>query len=389
MNIKELAEQLEPYIVERRREYHQYPETSFNEVETTKRLKRDLEEMGLEPELFQGVTGMTATICGGKPGKTIALRSDIDALLVKEETGLPFASENGSMHACGHDNHMAMLLGAAKILLQVKDELKGNVKLIFQPAEEVAMGAKAAIERGAMDNVDAVAGLHVWGGLEEGKINFQPGNRMAGCDTFQIHIKGFSAHGSEPQNGIDAIAAAANVIMGLQTYVSRRNTPLNPLVITMGTIQGGTRFNTIANKVEIEGTVRTFDRELQKRLPEELRQMAKNAAAVLGATAELDYQYMTPPVLNLDRKLNTIAGNAAVKLFGEAVYKDMEPVMGSEDFSFYGDKAPSIFGFLGTRNEKEGRAFSNHNEKYDMAEKCLKMGSAVMAQLAINYLEEA
>lgn len=385
-DIKKLADKYESYIVERRREYHQYPELSLEEAETTKRLKRDLEEMGLEVQTFSDMTGLIAVIHGGKPGRTIAFRSDIDGLKVKEETGLPFASTNGNMHACGHDNHMSMLLGAARILMDVKDELCGNVKLIFQPAEEVAVGARRMIEHGAMDGVDAVVGMHVWADLDEGKINFQPGNRMAGCDTFQIHVKGFAAHGSAPHHGVDAIVAAASIIMNLQTFVSRTNDPVNPLVVTIGTINGGSRFNILANSVEMEGTVRTFNREFQKVLPDKMRTIIENTAKALGAEASLDYQYMTVPVINTDDELNRLGKDAIVKLYGEEAYGSLDAMMGSEDFSFFSEHAPSIYGYVGTRNEKEGRIYSNHHEKYDMAECMLKKGSAVMAQLAVDYL---
>mgnify|MGYP002604731540 len=250
-NIRELAEQYNDYIIERRRYYHSCPELSGQEIHTTEALKADLEAMGVEVELCKTCHGLVGTIKGGKPGKAVvALRSDTDALPVEEKTGLPFASENpGVMHACGHDNHMAMLLGAAKILTTIRDEIPGTVKLLFQPAEETAQGAKAMIAEGVLKGVDAIYGAHIWGDFDAPYIDVSAGNRMACCDTFRITVEGSSTHGSTPHLGTDAIVAAASIIMNIQTYVSRNNDPLNPLVVTVGKIDGGQRFNILANKV--------------------------------------------------------------------------------------------------------------------------------------------
>ena len=388
MDIRALAEKYEDYIIEQRRWFHAHPELSWEEFGTTDHIQEELEKMGLEVHRFDGRPGCTAMIYGGKaaPGaKTVALRADIDALPVEEKTGLPFASENpGVMHACGHDNHMAMLLGAAKILCEVKDELEGNVKLLFQAAEETCFGAEYYVQQGVLDGVDAIYGQHIWAGLEAPYLNVQPGVRMASCDNFTITVEGSSTHGSTPHLGTDAIVAAASIIMNIQTIVSRNNDPLNALVVTIGEIHGGQRFNILANKVVMEGTCRTHSREMRGKIEPLLRRICEDTAAAFGAKAELKYDAFPSPVINDHEDLNQIAHDAAVKLYGEEGIKEMPRVMGSEDFAYFMDVVPGIFGFLGSR-DAEHQA-SNHNDCYDVPEDVLKRGAAMSAQFAADYL---
>ena len=388
MDIRALAEKYEGYIIEQRRWFHAHPELSWEEFGTTDHIQEELEKMGLEVHRFEGRPGCTAMIYGGKavPGaKTVALRADIDALPVEEQTGLPFASENpGVMHACGHDNHMAMLLGAAKILCEVKDELEGNVKLLFQAAEETCFGAEYYVQQGVLDGVDAIYGQHIWAGLEAPYLNVQPGVRMASCDNFTITVEGSSTHGSTPHLGTDAIVAAASIIMNIQTIVSRNNDPLNALVVSIGEIHGGQRFNILANKVVMEGTCRTHSREMRGKIEPLLRRICEDTAAAFGAKAELKYDAFPSPVINDHDDLNQIAHDAAVKLYGEEGIKEMPRVMGSEDFAYFMDVVPGIFGFLGSR-DAEHQA-SNHNDCYDVPEDVLKRGAAMHAQFAADYL---
>ena len=326
MDIRALAEKYEGYIIEQRRWFHAHPELSWEEFGTTDHIQEELEKMGLEVHRFEGRPGCTAMIYGGKavPGaKTVALRADIDALPVEEKTGLPFASENpGVMHACGHDNHMAMLLGAAKILCEVKDELEGNVKLLFQAAEETCFGAEYYVQQGVLNGVDAIYGQHIWAGLEAPYLNVQPGVRMASCDNFTITVEGSSTHGSTPHLGTDAIVAAASIIMNIQTIVSRNNDPLNALVVSIGEIHGGQRFNILANKVVMEGTCRTHSREMRGKIEPLLRRICEDTAAAFGAKAELKYDAFPSPVINDHDDLNQIAHDAAVKLYGEEGIKN-------------------------------------------------------------------
>ena len=388
MEIKELAQKYESYIIERRRYYHAHPELSFKEWETTKSLIADLKSMGLEIQSFEDYPGLVATLDTGKPGRTVMLRADIDALPVKECTGLDFASENdGVMHACGHDNHIAMLLGAAKILVEKKDELCGKVKFLLQSGEEMACGAKYYVEHGILDGVDAIFGQHIWGTLDAPYVCVASGNRMASCDNFTIHVKGLQSHGSAPQDGHDAIVAASAIVMALQTYVSRKNNPVNPLVVSVGKFHGGSMYNIICPDVELVGTIRTYSRELRHCLEDDLRKIVTNTAAAHDCTADFELSPMLPAVINDNAELNEIAQNAALKLFGaEGVKNDMPALMGSEDFALFMEKVPGFFAFIGSRNVEKGLTYTNHNEKYTSDESVLWRGAALTAQFAYDFL---
>lgn len=389
MDIKEKAENIKDYIIEMRRHFHQNPELSLEEFETTKKIVNELEKMGIEVSTFKdGLTGCVGTIKGAKEGKTLLLRADIDALSVHEKTNLEFASRvDGKMHACGHDYHAAMLLGVAKILSEMKDKFSGNIKLFFQAAEEIGLGAKLSIEQGVMDNVDACYGVHVTPRFESPKINMQYGERMAATDVFKLTVEGTSSHGSSPHLGHDAIVASAAIITALQTIVSRINNPLKPAVVTIGTIKGGQRFNIIANEVIMEGNVRTFDEIFRKEIETHIREIAESVAKAHSCTAKLEYRYGTGVVLNKDKNLVDIAQNAVKKLYGEDSLVEMEKITGGEDFSLLMEKAPGIFGYIGTRNPKvPGSEKINHHECFTVDEDALIRGTAVAVQFALDYL---
>lgn len=391
MNFKELAEQTEEYIIEQRRYFHAHPELSWQEFNTTKALAARIEEMGLEPHFFKNCQGLWTEVKGeaaGANAKTVALRADIDALPVEEHTGLPFASENkGIMHACGHDCHMSMLLGGVKMLLARKAELKGTVKILFQPAEESGEGANRVIAEGFLDGVDAIYGAHIWGDFDAPYINVEPGPRMASCDIFEIDVEGLSAHGSAPHQGIDAIVASAAMINQIQTLVSRKNDPLNPLVVTIGKIEGGQRFNIIANHVHMDGTVRTLSAETRNKVEGWIDQIVQSVATAHGATAKLTYHYTPPAVINEHEDLNIIAKNALEKMYGPEGGHHLEKMMGAEDYAFFMEKVPGIFGFVGGRNAAIGCTELNHNDKFTVDESVLKRGAAMYAQFAFDYLE--
>lgn len=389
MGFRESAEKNEAYIIEQRRYFHKYPELSFEEKETTEAIGQQLSELGIEPHYFEGYYGVWGLIRGGQAGtdsKTVVLRADIDALPVEEKTGLPFASRNsGVMHACGHDNHIAMLLGAAKLLMERREELKGNVKLFFQSAEESCHGAEYYVQNGFFDDADAVYGAHVSGNLDAPLINVEAGARMASCDNFTITVRGKSSHGSAPQYGVDAIVAAASVVLQIQTLVSRKNDPRNPLVVTIGEIVGGQRFNIIANEVVMKGTVRTHSGEVRGQIEGWIQQVLQGVAITYGAEIELDYEYYPAPLVN-DEKLTRIARNAVRSLYGEEALDQLPADMGSEDFAYFLDRVPGVYAFIGTRNEEKGLTAKNHNDHYDVDESVLKRGAALYAQFAYDYL---
>ncbi len=388
MDINALSEKHDAYIIERRRYYHAHPELSFQEWETTKALIADVEAMGLSVQTFEDFPGLVATLDSGKPGRTVMLRADIDGLPVLEKTGFDFASENeGVMHACGHDTHIAMLLGAMKILIDSKDQLKGKVKFILQSGEEMAHdGAQYYVDHGVLDGVDAVFGMHTWGTLDSGFVSVDGSNRMASCDNFTFHIKGLQSHGSAPQDGHDAIVAASAVVLALQTFVSRVNNPINPLVLSVGKFHGGSMYNIICPDVELVGTIRTYSPELRHEMKDKIYSIASNAAAAYGCTCELEFDPKLPAVINSDPELNEVAMNAALKLFGSNGVKSMPALMGSEDFAIFMDKVPGFFCFVGSRNREKGLVYTNHNEKYSGDEEMLHKGSALAAQFAIDYL---
>ena len=388
MNVQEVAAQYGEYLIEKRRYFHQHPEVSTKEYHTSKAIKEALDEIGVSWRPCGLETGVLVTIQGAKPGKTILLRGDMDALTVQETTGAPYASTNeGIMHACGHDCHISMLLGAAKMLMETKDELQGNVKLIFQAAEETCHGAEYYVEAGILDGVDAIMGQHVWATLEEPYINVQAGPRMASVDNFVIKVDGVSAHGTQPHLGVDALLAAAAIVSNIQSFVSRTNDPLNPLVVNIGEMHAGQRYNIIANHAELFGTTRTYNAEFRMKIEEGLRRIAENTAKAFGATATVEYDYYANSLYNDDEELNKIAHDAAVKLYGEACLKELPQMMGSEDFAFFADKIPAVFGFLGTRNEELGMTVGNHNDRYTVHEPVLQRGAALYAQFAADYLE--
>ena len=388
MDIKALSLQAEEYILDRRRYYQSCPELTGQETETRSALHKDLEALGITDIVdTENCFGVYATIHGGKPGKTVALRADIDGLPVKEETGLPYASKNeGKMHACGHDTHIAMLLGAAKILNEHREELCGNVRIIFQPAEENCSGAYKMIAAGAIDGVDAIYGAHIWGDFDAPYISLDSGPRMALADLFEIEVEGVSAHGSAPHLGIDAITCAVQIYSNLQQYVSRMNDPLAPLVMTIGTINGGTRFNVIPNKVVMSGSVRAYAN--REKHFEYLTRIIENTGASLGCSARLVWHPTIGPVINDCEELNVLARNAAEALFGPGCLREMKENLGSEDFAAYREKIPGVFAFIGSRNPEKGITYTNHHEKFTVDESVLKNGTALMAQFAVDFLSK-
>lgn len=391
MDLAAEAQSIENWIIEKRRYLHQHPEISFEEKETTAFLVRELKQLGLKPRTYPDYYGVWADIVGEQTAeerKVVLLRADIDALPIREETGLAYASEkNNAMHACGHDNHTAMLLGAARLLAAHRAEFAGTVRVLFQAAEESCHGAEYYVKAGLLKDVDVVYGCHVWATLDAPKINVDAGPRMSSCDNFTIEVKGIPAHGSAPNYGIDAIVTAAAIIMQLQTIVSRRNDPRDNLAITIGEIQGGPRFNIIPDHVVMKGTARTHSRQVREQIEGWIRNVVESVAKANGAEATLEYEYY-PGVLYNDAGLAELARNSVTKLYGDEALGDHPLIMGSEDFSYFLEEVPGVYALIGVRNEEKGITYQNHNSKFDVDESVLKRGTALYAQFALDYMEK-
>lgn len=368
------------YVIEMRRHFHMYPETSRNEVKTKAKICSELDALGI-PYKEIGETGVVGTLGNGK-APIIGLRGDMDALPLTEVSQQPFCSKNeGVMHACGHDFHMAMLLGAAKALKGFENEIEGTIRLIFQPAEEVMYGAKDMLATGYLDDVEAMFGMHVWSDVPMGQIGLIEGPVMAAVDVFKIKVKGLSAHGATPHKGIDALMIGSQILTNLQTIISREMPPQETVVITAGKFHGGTAFNIVADEAIIEGTVRYFNRELLKDIRSKMEKKAKFIAESFGGTAEVEYQVGLPPVEN-DADMIPFAKECAIKSGLEPVYS--QPVTLSEDFSLLADGKKGVFGFIGFGKENEKQLLHTRNLNID--EDILSYGSKLHTIFAIEYL---
>jgi len=406
--IDKAAEAVLPKVVTWRRDLHAHPELGNREVRTSAFLAEQLRAMGYDVRTGVAKTGVVGLLRGGKPGPVVALRSDIDALPVTEDTGLSFAStaraefngrEVGVMHACGHDFHMSMLLGAAEVLAGMKADLPGTVKIIFQPAEEGAPageegGADLMVKEGVLDNpkVEAIFGLHVGiTPLEAGSISFRPGGEMAAGDTISITVKGRQTHGALPSAGIDPIVVSAQIVLGLQTIVSRQvNLATAPAVITIGMIEGGNRSNIIPDQVKMTGTIRTFDPAMRTDIHARVKRTAENIAAAAGATAEVGIEIGNSVTWN-DPAL-TARMTASLKRVAVGTFDPNAPVTGTaEDFSVYGQKVPGLFFFLGVAPKGSDPATwaANHSPRFSPDEAALITGVRALASVAVDYLAGA
>ncbi len=385
MILQDIAQRYNDYLIEKRRYFHMHPEVSTKEYNTSKIVKEELDKYGISWRPCGMETGILATIKGKHPGKTILLRGDMDALTVQETTGAPYASVNdGIMHACGHDCHTAMLLTAARLLNDMKDDLCGTVQLAFQPAEEIAKGARAMMDQGVLDGVDACFAIHVWGTIDAGKISLEAGARMASADQFSIKIKGKGAHGAEPDDGIDAVVTAAAMINNLQSIVSREIAPMSPAVVTIGTIHGGTRFNVVAEDCELTGTTRCFDAKVWEQFENRMRRIVENTAQTYRASAELIYERICPPVIN-DAEFVALAQKSAKKIMGENCLSSKPATTGAEDFSLFVREVPGAIAMLGIGNEACGAVWPNHSGNFCVDESQLLKGAMIYAQVALDF----
>ncbi|UOY90438.1 M20 peptidase aminoacylase family protein [Bacillus glycinifermentans] len=378
---EEYHEALHARLINIRRDLHEHPELSFQEFETTKKIRRWLAEENITIIAVPGLeTGVVAEIKGREEGPVIALRADIDALPIQEQTGLPFASiHEGKMHACGHDFHTASIIGTAILLNRRKDEFKGTVRFIFQPAEEIAAGARKVIEAGVLDGVSAIFGMHNKPDLPVGTIGLKEGALMASVDRFEITVKGKGGHAGIPNNSVDPIAAAGQIVSGLQSVVSRNISSLQNAVVSITRIQGGSSWNVIPDQVEMEGTVRTFQKEARSAVPEHMKRVAEGIAAGFGARAEFRWFPYLPSVQN-DGRFLTAAAEAASRLGYQTVRAEQSP--GGEDFALYQEKIPGFFVWMGTSGTEEW-----HHPAFTLDEAALKTAARYFAELAVISLE--
>lgn len=373
-------------LIRIRRDVHQHPELGYQEKRTAKLVTAELRKLGLKPRRMAG-TGVVAEITSGKPGPCLMLRADMDALPMHEETGYPFASTNkGVMHACGHDLHVAILLGASRLLCS-QPLARGKVRLCFQPAEEGLNGASVMIDDGVLKNVDAAFGFHVWQWLPVGKVAALDGPAMAAVDELKITIEGKGAHAATPQEGVDPIVVAAHLVTALQTIVSRNMDPLETAVVTIGKIDGGSAFNIIPDRVTMIGTVRTFNKAVHKRVRMRMQALVKSVCAGFGARGTLEYVHSNPATINTPELAQFFRGQASQTLGGRAVV-DCPPTMGGEDFAFYGEKVPSCYAFLGSA-PRSGGVHMHHHPEFNPDEGVLSIGARLMTDVARSWLERA
>ncbi len=384
------AGDLLPWLIEIRRDLHRHPELGLEEHRTSSRIQALLDELGIEHVDGLGGTGVLGLIRGRRPDRAVALRADIDALPIQDAKDVPYRSRvPGKMHACGHDVHTTILLGASRILAGFGDELPGTVKLLFQPAEETVGGAKLLIEEGVLEDppVAAIFGLHVEPDVDLGKIEVHYGQRNASSDMITLVVHGRSGHAAYPSDTVDAIVVAAQVISALQTVVSRNVDARAAAVVTFGTIQGGSVENVVANRVELTGTVRTLDPAVRERVLQRVRETAEGVASALGGRAEVEVEPGYDPLINDDAMVDVVRDNAAGLVGGGHVTVNAQPNMGVEDFGYYLSRVPGAFYSLGVRNEAKGIVHTVHHELFDVDETCMALGVALQTLNALAALE--
>ena len=404
--IDDAAKKVEAKVIACRRDIHQHPELGNRETRTSKIIADRLRELGIEVKTPVAHTGVIGILRGGKPGRVVALRADMDALPVVEQVDVPFKStvrttfnghEVGVMHACGHDAHVAILLGVAEVLSGIRDEIPGTVKFLFQPAEEGAPegeegGAKLMVKEGALDNpkVDAVFGLHVTSRYPVGEIAYRSGSMMAAVDSFKITVHGKQTHGAYPWLGVDPIVIAAQIILGLQTIPSRQvDSSLAPSIVTVGAIHGGVRNNIIPDDVEMVGTIRSLDAKMRDDIHARIKRTAEDIARSGGGTATVSIEEGYPITYN-DPAITEQMAPTLRRTAGPSNVEVVNATLGAEDFSFFQQKVPGLFFWLGTRpkNQTAEQAASNHSPLFYVDESGLELGVRAMAHVAVDYLKK-
>ena len=399
-HVQGVVDSVMPQVVEWRRDFHQHPELGNREFRTAEIIADQLRALGMDVQTEVAHTGVVGILRGGRAGPVVALRADMDALPVQEMVDLPFAStvrtqyngqDVGVMHACGHDNHMAILLGAATALAEIRDELPGTVMFIFQPAEEGAPegeegGAELMLKEGLFDTLrpDAVFGLHVWP-IPAGQIAVREGGTMASSDSFRIRVQGQQTHGAAPWAGIDPVVVAAQIVMGLQTIPSRQlDSTLTPSIVTVGAINGGVRSNIIPDYVDMIGTLRTFDADTRRQIHERVERTATQIAASAGATVDVEIS-LGYPVTHNDPALTRAMSATLQRVAGER-FVEASLITGAEDFSYYANEVPGMFFFLGIGADDPAMVYPNHSPYFYADERALPVGVRAMTALALDFM---
>ena len=389
MEISPEVKALSAEMTSLRRDLHAHPELGFQETRTAGIIAKRLTELGYTVRTGLGKTGVTGHLRGGKAGKTVLLRADIDALPIREETDVPWRSETaGVMHACGHDAHTAMGLAAAAILAKEAPSLAGNLFFVFQPAEELLIGAEAMLKDGALEGVeaDAAFAIHVMNRWPVGTVAIRDGAAMTSADKLTLTITGRGGHGASPHLAIDPIVASAQIITALQTLVSRETPPLSTAVLSLTTLKAGTAFNIIPDAVEMTGTLRCFDAALREKLLASLHRTVEGLAASLRCTARVESQFLTPALLN-DPAVTAVARQVAAMIVGESRVVAAEPLTGSDDVAYFFQKVPGCYAFVGSAKPEWSPAPASHNAKFDIDESALEIGADFLVRAARAALQ--
>jgi amidohydrolase len=382
------ASDLAQQLIAWRRHFHAHPEISREEKQTAQTISEALSKMGIEVRTFAGHFGVCGMIQGKHPGPVVVFRADMDALPITEANDVPYRSRNpGVMHACGHDGHMAIVLGVAKLFSSCRDSFAGTIKILFQPAEEASPsgGARQVMEEGVLDDADVIFGLHLWPDLPCGQIGVRPGPLMAASDRFTIKIIGKGAHAGQPQNGVDSITIASDVIHGLGHIMNRQLDPLETATLSVGKIQGGERYNVIARETVIEGTVRTLGEDVRRQIPSKLERLLEGTSAAHGGSYILDYQYGYPVLSNWKEPTEIVLRAARQAIGGEAVHSEIKPVLAAEDFGNYLAKIPGAYFWLGCAKEGQTQ-YGLHNPNFGIDEAVLLAGVRLMYQIGCTAL---
>ncbi len=387
-DILEMAKNINNSIIEWRRHIHMYPELGYQEYNTAKFIAENLRKWGYEVQTGVAKTGVVGLLRGKQNSRTIALRADMDALPIEELNEKPYKSRiKGVMHACGHDAHVAMLLGAAKILANIRDELRGNVKLIFQPAEEGGNGALKMIEEGVLENprVNLIYGIHVWSSLPSGIVAIKDGPLLAAVGEFKVVVKGRGGHGAYPHLTIDPIVISANIIQSMQTIVSRNIDPIESAVVSVGYIKAGKAFNIIPEQAEFGGTYRYLTEDTGVTIRRRLKELVQGICKSYNAQCNISIEDKSPPLINNPEAVR-FARKVLSEMLGEQRIIEAKPSMGGEDFAFYTRKIPGAFIILGTGNSEKGTDKPHHSPYFDVDEDVLYIGTAIHVALAYRYL---